>query len=182
MTKNKRETRVISIISGPGTGKSILASELFSALKRKSYSCELSSEYIKRKLREQATKVTQNQIYIFGKHQFQLFSLRGEVDIIITDAPLIFSTIYDDSNCPFLKGLVLKEFNSYKNMNYYINRDENAEYEQEGRYQDINGAKKIDAKVKSFMVENNIPFTELSGIGMKSLIQIVNDVDKEFGK
>jgi adenylate kinase family enzyme len=43
---------VVNLIGGPGVGKSILAADLFSALKKKNISCDVSWEYIKKKLRE----------------------------------------------------------------------------------------------------------------------------------
>ena len=53
----KKDTIVINIIGGPGVGKSILTSDVFSALKREGVSCEIAAEYIKKKLREKALKV-----------------------------------------------------------------------------------------------------------------------------
>jgi len=73
---------VINIIGGPGVGKSILTSEVFSSLKRDFVSCEISHEYIKKKLREKALKAVESQIYIFAKQQFQLFSMKDEVMLL----------------------------------------------------------------------------------------------------
>lgn len=146
--KTKKDAIVVNIISGPGTGKSILTSELFSSLKRKYVTCDISSEYIKRKIREQAAKVLTNQVYIFAKQQFQLFSMKTDVDVVVTDSPFILCSIYDKNNCELLKGLVLKEFNSYNNLTYFIERDNSIKYEKEGRFQDLRGAKKVDIKVK----------------------------------
>jgi len=176
----KNKTIVVGLISGPGTGKSILASELFSYFKKNNVTCDVSWEYIKKKLREKSLKAIESQIYIFGKQQFQLFTMRDEVDVIITDSPLILSVIYDKTECKSLKDLVLKEFNSYNNMVYFIERDENVKYEQEGRYQDLEGAKKVDEKVKSFLIENNIPYKTIKGIGKKSIKTIIKDVESEL--
>ena len=174
----KKEAIVINISGGPGVGKSILASDVFSALKRMSISCELSSEYIKRKLREDARKVIQNQIYIFAKQQFQLFGMKDNVRVIITDSPIFLSAVYDDSRCEFLKGLIMKEYGNYKNLTYYIERDDNVPYEQEGRFQDHAGAKLVDTKVKDFMDDNNIEYKTIKGIGKESLDTIINDAVK----
>jgi len=167
---------VVNMLSGPGTGKSILTSDVFSALKRKGITCEISSEYIKRKIREQASKVIQNQIYIFGKQQFQLFSMKDNVEVIVTDSPLILSAIYDPSNCQELKALVLKEFGKYNNLNYFIERDLTAPYEQEGRYQDLEGAKKIDTMTRNFMDLHAINYKIINGIGEESLNTIIKDI------
>lgn len=181
-TGKKKEAIVVNLIGGPGCGKSIMAAKLFEKLKLKYISCDISMEYIKRKLREKALKVIESQIYIFGKQQFQLFTMKDEVQVIITDSPLILSSIYDKTNCPHLKALVLKEFKSYRNLTYFIERDENVEYEQEGRYQDLKGAKKVDKKVRKFMDDHKIPYKVIKGIGKKSRKFILEDIKKELSK
>jgi nicotinamide riboside kinase len=167
---------VVNLIGGPGVGKSILASDLFSALKKKNISCDVSWEYIKKKLREKSLKAVESQIYIFGKQQFQLFTLKGEVDVAITDSPILLNSIYDKSSCPSLKGLILKEFAKYNNLTYCINRDYNYAYEEEGRYQNEEQAKIVDQKVIEFLNDNSIPYKTIKGIGEDSLKTIINDV------
>jgi nicotinamide riboside kinase len=178
----KSKTLVINLIGGPGIGKSILASDTFSSLKKEYITCEISHEYIKRKLREKAVKVTQDQIYIFGKQQFQLFGMIDDVLVIVTDSPILLSAIYpiDQEKCPLLRGLILKEYLSYNNMMYFIERDENAQYENEGRYQDLEGAKKVDMHVKKFLEDNKIEYHTIKGIGSESLSKIVQDVKKHL--
>ncbi len=179
---NKKQAIVINLAGGPGCGKSILASDVFSALKRKFVECELSSEYIKRKIREDARKVVQNQIYIFAKQQFQLFGMKDNVQVIITDSPLFFSSVYDETKCKALKQLIMKEYNGYKNLTYLLKRSKVVPYEQEGRYQDLEGAKKVDRKVKKFMEKNDIKYKTLKGIDADSLEVIVKDALKSIRK
>lgn len=174
----KSETLVVNLIGGPGIGKTIMASDVFSALKREYITCDISSEYIKRKLREQAAKVVQSQIYIFGKQQFQLFGMIDNVLVIVTDSPIILSAIYplDKEKCPLLTGLILKEYKSYNNMMFFIDRDEEAVYETEGRYQDLTGAKQVDLAVKGFLDKHKIDYNTVKGIGSESLQNILQTV------
>ena len=160
----KDETIVVNIIGGPGVGKSILTSEVFVELKRRFVSAEISPEYIKKKLREGSMKAVQSQIYIFGKQQYQLFTMKDEVDVIVTDSPFVLSSIYDTSGCEELRAIIMKEFNKYDNMVYYIDRDTEVPYEQEGRYQDVDGAKQVDTTVKSFLKDNSIDYKVVNGI------------------
>lgn len=179
----KSKTIVVNMIGGPGVGKSIITSDIFSSLKKKFVSCDISHEYIKRKLREKAIKVVQDQIYIFGKQQFQLFGMIDDVAVVVTDSPILLSAIYpidSDSKCPLLKGLILKEFFSYNNITYYIERPDNVPYETEGRYQDLEGAKKVDKKVISFLEENKIEYSTVKGIGDDTLEIVVRDVIKKL--
>ena len=133
-------------------------------------------KYIKKKLREQALKVVQSQIYILAKQQFQQFSLNNTVEIAVTDSPILLSPIYDPTQCKFLRGLAIKEYNKYNNLMYFIERDPEAKYEQEGRYQDLEGAKKVDKKVKDFLNKNKIKYKTLVGIRPESLITIMHDI------
>lgn len=172
----KNDCIVVNLIGGPGVGKSILTAELFAELKREFISAEISPEYIKKKLREKSMKAVQSQIYIFGKQQYQLFTMKDEVDVIVTDSPFILCSIYDDTRCEALRELILKEFNKYENMTYYIERDDSIEYEQEGRYQDEEGAKEVDNTVKNFLDENNIDYKIVRGIGSHTKADIMGDI------
>ncbi|MEK6828530.1 MAG: AAA family ATPase [Nanoarchaeota archaeon] len=176
----KDKAIVVNLIGGPGTGKSILTSELFAEFKRRFVSSEISPEYIKKKLREKSQKAVQSQIYIFGKQQYQLFTMKDEVDVIVTDSPFIFSSIYDSTGCDELRTLIMKEFNKYNNLNYFIERDNVAPYEQEGRYQDLDGAKKVDATILDFLEDNGIEYKSVKGIGADTKRMIVKDVLKKL--
>ena len=173
---------VINLFAGPGAGKSTNAAGLFYRMKMMNLKVELVTEYAKDKVYEGALGCLSDQIYIFGKQQFQLFTMKDEVEVIVTDSPIILSSIYDKTKCPHLKALILKEFRTYNNFTYFIDRDEDVEYEQEGRYQDLDGAKKVDKMVKKFMDENKIKYKTIKGVGKKSVKTILADIKKEIGK
>jgi len=172
----KKDCIVVNLIGGPGVGKSILTSDVFSNLKRNFVSAEISPEYIKKKIREKSMKAVQSQIYIFGKQQYQQFTMKDDVDVIVTDSPFILSSIYDVSKCTLLKALILQEFNKYENMTYYIERNDDVPYEQEGRYQDSDGAKKVDKTVINFLDENAINYKTVKGIGADTIDLISKEV------
>lgn len=173
---------IVNLMGGPGVGKSILASEVWSKLKRMGVTSEVSWEYIKRKLREKAEKAVANQIYLFGKQQFLLFTLKDEVDVIVTDAPLLLFTYYDKTKCKFLKDIVINEYNKYNNLMYFIDRDLTAVYETEGRYQNLEEAKIVDAEMKQMLFDNNIEFKALTGIGEATLDTIMSDILKKINE
>lgn len=176
----KDECIVVNLIGGPGVGKSILTAEIFAELKRRFISAEISPEYIKKKLREKSEKAVQSQIYIFGKQQYQLFTMKDEVDVIVTDSPFIFCSIYDRTKNEELKKLILHEYNKYDNMNYFIVRDKKVPYEQEGRYQDSEGAKEVDKTILEFLSDNEIEYKAVNGIGWETRDLIVDDIMKKL--
>lgn len=90
-----KKTLVVNLFAGLGAGKSSLCAHIFAALKWRDINCEMSREWAKDKVLEGSSHVLKNQMYIFGKQQHRLFSLKNEVDIVITDSPLLLSIIYD---------------------------------------------------------------------------------------
>lgn len=150
---------VINLFGGPGVGKSTLAAEIFVHLKKNRISCEYITEYAKDKVWEESIKTLENQIYVFGKQQHKMFSVRNKVDVMICDSPLPLSIIYGDiERDTNLYKLIIEEFNKYDTMNFYLSRE--TLYESSGRYQTEEGAKLIDIKIKQLLVTNNINIIE----------------------
>lgn len=181
MTK-KYNAIVVSLFGGPGSGKSILAAKIFAALKEKFIACEMGREYIKDKLYEGSKTAVQNQIYIFGKQQYILFRLSDRVDVIVTDSPLPFSVLYDQTNSEVLRAIVFDEFNKYNNLNFFLDRNESIEYETKGRYQDLESAKQVDEKLLGILKDNNVKYDNISGISDDTVNLVVDKVLKELQK
>lgn len=86
---------ILNLFSGPGAGKSTMAADIFAKLKRAGVNSELASEYAKDKVWEKSLSILENQIYVFGKQHHRLFRLKSQVDVIVTDSPILLSAIYD---------------------------------------------------------------------------------------
>ncbi len=155
-----KKLTVINLLGGPGIGKSTQAADVFSILKKKGYNCELITEYAKDMTWQESFKVMTNQLYVFAKQHQKLFRVNGKVDIAITDSPLITSLFYMNEENKPLKDLILLEYNKYKNFTFLLKRE--TEYQQQGRYQDLNGAIEVDKKVLDVLNSNNIEYQELS--------------------
>jgi hypothetical protein len=102
--------------------------------------------------------------------------MKDEVDVIVTDSPFIFCSIYDKTNNRELESLIMTEFNKYDNLNYLILRDKSVPYEQEGRYQDSDGANEVDKEMINFLSENNIEYRAVHGIGEDVKNSIVDEI------
>ena len=154
---------VINFFAGAGSGKSTGSAYIFSKLKMLGINCELVTEYAKDKTWEKSTKVFDNQAYIFGKQYYRLTRLHNEIDVAITDSPLLLSIVYNNS--PILKDnfnkVVLDVFNSYQNINFFINRTKH--YNQAGRWQTFEEAKEIDKVVLDLLNKNGVVYDIIDG-------------------
>lgn len=152
--------KVINLFGGPGTGKSVLASQLFAEMKIRGYSVEIVQEYAKTMVFEERMNVLEkDQFYIAAKQHRQIFRLVDVVDYIITDSPFVHGIVYmndDVYNREDFERFLLTTFNSYPNLNILLERSNSFKYEQMGRYQDEDGAKLVDASMEQFIHDHNI--------------------------
>lgn len=123
----------------------------------------MAREFAKDMIWQGSGHVLENQHMVYGEQQRRVFTLNGKVDVIVTDAPILNSLIYDKVNNGTdidFHRTVINEFNRYDNRNYYLKRV--VGYEQEGRYQDEDGAKEIDGVVLETLTATGIEFKTLS--------------------
>ena len=171
-------TLVINLTGGPGTGKSTLSANLFAKLKMAGIDVEMATEYVKDLVWEESFKKIENQIYIFGKQHNRLYRLKNKVKVIITDSPLLNSIVYYNGNNPHFEPLVIWEFKDMNNLTFYLERS--FEYVQNGRMQDIEGAKMVDDTYKNLLDKYEIDYTSIRSpynvdMIVESIIDRVNE-------
>lgn len=155
-----KQTLVINLIGGPGSGKSTCASGIFYQLKKLGINCELALEFAKDKVWEESIKILDDQLYVFGKQYHKLFRLNGKVDVIITDSPLLISILYNKTPSEFFDKLVVEQYHTFNNLLFFINRAEN--YQTEGRLQTKEESEGLDNIIKEILQDNNISYDEIS--------------------
>lgn len=155
-----KQTLVINLIGGPGSGKSTCASGIFYQLKKLGINCELALEFAKDKVWEESIKILDDQLYVFGKQYHKLFRLNGKVDVIITDSPLLISILYNKTPSEYFDKLVLEQYHTFNNLLFFINRAEN--YQTEGRLQTKEESEGLDNIIKEILQDNNIPYEEIA--------------------
>ena len=157
--------KVINLFGGPGSGKSTTAAGTFFKMKstEKFGKVELVTEFAKDmvyagRLRE----LKGNQLYITVKQYHRMERLRGQVDYIITDSPIVQSIIYTPTNYfKSFEPLLLELHNSFDNINIILNRTK--EYKEYGRTQTEEEARKLDFSIRRFFNANKIIHSVVDG-------------------
>lgn len=157
----KTKTKIINLIGAPCTGKSTAAASIFADLKKSGINVEYSFEAAKLLSYMNAKEYIENQIYVFSQQFTSQWALIDKVDYVITDSPLILSSIYysyyyektkQNLFDKEYKNLAIdfydKTFQSFNNMNFYIMPNEEM-YQETGRHHDINDVVFIDNLIKN---------------------------------
>ena len=154
---------VINLFGAPGAGKSTGAAYIFSKLKMSNINAELVTEFVKDKVWEESKAVFENQAYIFGKQYFRISRLDHKVDVVVTDSPLLNSAFYNSDTLlgDELDTLVTKVFNSYKNINFFIQRCK--EYNPIGRFQTQEESDQVADDLLRFLGEHKIEVEIIPG-------------------
>lgn len=165
----KRNTIVINIAGGPGTGKTTVAAELFSKLKEKGFEVENVSEFAKELVWEGRNEAFDDRLYMHGEQNHRLMQMNGKLDFIITDSPLFLTSVYNNY---YLKNKFPKSYNKmidtvtsetfklYNNKVYLLQR--NTSYKIIGRRENQKTAKDIDTALIKYLNKNKIKYKTLS--------------------
>lgn len=166
---------VINLFGAPGAGKSTGATYIFSQLKMKGINAEYVSEFPKDKVWEESKEAFKNQAYLFGNQYFRISRCKDKVDVIVTDSPLPLSLLYNqDANLgEDFNKVVMKVFNSFNNLNYYINRTK--PYNPKGRLQNEKESDELVSPLKNLLTINKIKYNEYNG-ELSDYNKIVEDI------
>ena len=175
------KTIIVNLFGAPGAGKSTGAAYIFSKIKMAGVNAELVTEFAKDKVWEESKEVFNNQIYIFGKQSFKISRVTNKVDVIITDSPIILSSFYNSDKMiqEELDALVMKTFNSYNNMNYFIERVK--PYQEKGRFQTEAESDQIADEVSTLLDEKEVDYEVIAG-DTEGYDYIVKQILHKLGK
>jgi len=157
---SKIDTLVVNLVGGPCSGKSTIAAELFSRLKKMGIKCELVPEYIKERIYEENNTLIYNQIALFGMEAYSIDNKIGKVDVIIHDGSLLNNIVYDRTNDKFFHEFVRHRYTKYNNIDFFINRG-TIKFEEYGRIHSLDESKKIDKLIKRIYEESNAKLIEV---------------------
>ena len=152
------KTKIINLFGGPGSGKSTIAAEVFARMKKLGYAVELVNEVAKDIVHEQHMGyMMAHQDKISAEQNYRQARVCGIYEYVVTDSPILLGIFYTpDGYYPSFQRLVIEKFQSYDNINIYLDRT--AEYDPRGRYQDEDGANALSQEILNYLKNEGIPF------------------------
>lgn len=156
--------KVINLFGSSGTGKSTTAAGLFFLMKTAGMSVELVTEYAKQMVWDERKRMFSDQLYLTAKQNHKQNMLRGKVDWVITDSPLLLGAIYASHDYvtqhPSYMTFLHEIFTTYDNVNFFLRRVK--PFNPVGRNENQQESDSIAAKIRGCLVFEGIPFTELA--------------------
>lgn len=159
-----KDTIIVNLYGGPGTGKSTGAAYIFSMLKMTGVDAEYVTEFAKDKAWEGNQEVFKCQFYITGKQAYRIARCFGKVDVIVTDSPIRLGKIYADMIGRTQLGLACIEdadFYSVNSIDIFLKRVK--PYNPNGRNQTEAESKEIDRTIIDMLVEQKVPYLTFTG-------------------
>ena len=159
-------TKVINIIGGPGSDKSLFSSAIILFLNLHHKSVETIPDYAKSLVWQQNFEVLKNQYFIAQRQYEMLNLLDGQVQFLITECSLpqvlYYNENYADNICDVNKTRtqILEWYGQHDNINIMVERGDK-KYVHTGRFQDEEQARDIDQGLRGMMAREGLGFTAL---------------------
>lgn len=159
-------TKVVNIIGGPGSDKSLYSAAIILYLNLHNKTVETIPDYAKSLVWQQNFEVLKNQ-YFIAQRQFEMLNLLdGQVQFLITECSLpqvlYYNENYPDNICDIAKtrAQILEWYGQHNNINILVERGDK-KYVHTGRFQDEEQARSIDRGLRELLSREGIPFTLL---------------------
>lgn len=159
-------TKIINLIGGPGSKKSLVSADIILQLHLQNKSVEHLADYARYLVWQRDFEMLKNQYHIAHKQYKVLKMIDGEVQYIVVEGSLpqilYYNRNHKDNICDMNKTeLQIKNwYNEFDNINIFVERDD-SDYIQAGRFQTKDQAKEVDFAMINILKKNNIPFTSV---------------------
>jgi hypothetical protein len=184
MNEISEKIRRICLYAGPGAGKSVTSTNICSKLSFKGYNIECVEEVIKDWTYIPRSPESSDSLFLQASQiQKEDLRLRAGVDFIVTDSPITLQYFYAwYHKDPFRAGMYLNamEMNKrYPALNIFVERN-NEFYNNNGRYETLEEAKKIDSLIKQILRTTKTDFVSFSCTEQDNIIDyIIGEIGKD---
>lgn len=163
---------VVNIFGGPGSGKSVLASDLFVHLKKRGIEAACPEEHAKKAIWSGQPWLLDEQIVLVGRTWETIHMLLDKVDVILIDSPLLLCSVYAKAGEPSsFHDLTAFLHRRTRRINILLKRSPDLAYSTNGRRETADQALTVDDKIQSALRLSGEPFvTATSGEDSVSLL------------
>ena len=170
---------LVNFMGAPGCGKSTTAAGAFFELKRQGWNVELITEYTKELIIKGDADTLADELLVFAE-KYRRVAMMKDVDIVITDSPLLNSIIYGGAQF----GQSAEDFYhdvsaSFDNLYFFLRSTR--DYVAFGRMPDKEGAEAKGTELLQLMQSYGIP-CHASGTTGQDMTQIVDTIKTEAKK
>lgn len=168
-------TLVVEFYGGPCTGKSTAASALYTKLKEHGVCVEFAHEYVKRWAWEGREISSLSEYYLFGKQTYAESSLLGKVAVVVTDRPVLLSTVYASLYAPAriaqgIRSAVSSYYDAVAEAGHRriaVRMKRRRDYDPRGRFEDADQAAVVDGVVDTELGQMLLEDGALGEIGAR---------------
>jgi hypothetical protein len=160
-------TKVINIIGGPGSDKSLYSSAIVLNLHMRHKTVETIPDFAKTLVWQKDFDHLRNQFFIAQQQYRMIEVLDGQVQFLVTECSLpqllFYNETYPDNICDVQKTRkqILDWYHQCNNVNVLVQRDPEKKYVHTGRFQDEEQAREMDSTMRGLLVREGIKFTVL---------------------
>lgn len=156
-----KNTIIVNAYAGPGAGKTTSCLEVCSLLKKAGYVAEYVSEYAKDLVWDKNFELldgsAEHQFLILKEQLHRMDRLYGQVDFIVTDAPILLNQVYNAELTRDYKNMLKSLNDQYESFNFFVKRDV-SKFEEEGRIQNLQESQAKDKEISTMLKEADIYF------------------------
>jgi len=176
----KNKPIVVNMFAGPGAGKSTCSAAVFSLLKMHDVNAELITEFAKDLTWEKRLRTLDNQYYIWGKQHHKMWRVKDQVEVMITDSPLILGLIYGGPRPDCFNETIIESFkNEFDNINYFLIRLK--KFNPKGRNQTEEESLNLDKEILHMLIDNDVKYEIMPG-SYEGINNITKQILKRLGK